>query len=162
MTWTYSGNPSSSAVDAIRFLIGDTDSTDPLLSNEEISWVNLEQTGSATSTADLYTSAYYACQAIGAKLSRLADKSIGDLSVSLSQKAVAFRELAKDLQAHANRQSAPIPYAGGLTYSDKEIDTENYDSVRPYFRSGQFEDVRDGGKTNTNQGIQYFGAGSDS
>lgn len=144
MTWSYSGDPLSSAKDAIRFLIGDTDTTDQLLNDEEIAWINLEQSGSATATTDLYYSAHYACHAIAAKLARQADKQIGDLHVSLSQKAQAYRELAQDLMAHANRQSAPIPYAGGISRADKDINVENDDLVRPYFSSGQFADRRDG------------------
>ena len=161
MTWSYTGNPGSSAKDAIRFLIGDTDTTDQLLSDEEIAWLNLEQTGSATSTDDLYYTAHYACHSIAAKLARLADKSIGGLSVSLSQKANAYLTQAKELFKHAQRTSAPLPYAGGITISDKEIDQENSDLYAGFFRSGQFQDTRDGGKTNTNQGVQYFGPGSD-
>lgn len=161
MTWTYSGDPASSARDAIRFLIGDTDTTDQLLSDEEIAWINLEQAGSSTSTSDLYYSAHYACHAIGAKLARQADKQIGDLSVKLSQKAAQYRLLANDLMAHANRQNAPIPYAGGISVSDKQIDLDNSDLDRTWFRSGQFQDVRDGGRTQTITGIQYFGPGAD-
>jgi hypothetical protein len=161
MTWTYSGDPASSALDAIRFLVGDTDTTDQLLSDEEIAWINYEQSGSSVSTTDLYYSAHYACHAIGAKLARLADTNIGDLRITLSQKAQGYRALATDLMVHANRQNAPIPYAGGISVSDKQIDLENSDLDRTYFKSGQFQDVRDGGRTQTITGIQYFGPGAD-
>jgi hypothetical protein len=33
MTWSYSGDPSSSSTDAVRFLVGDTDTNDQLISN---------------------------------------------------------------------------------------------------------------------------------
>ena len=39
MTFTYSGTPSASQRDAIRFLLNDTDSTDVLLQDEEISYL---------------------------------------------------------------------------------------------------------------------------
>ena len=84
MTWTYSGDPSANARDAIRFLIGDTDTTDQLLSDEEIAWVNTEASGTPTATTDLYDAAYRCCLTIAAKLARQADKQIGDLSVKLS------------------------------------------------------------------------------
>ncbi len=39
MSWTYSGNPTASALDEVRFLITDTDQTKPYtLSNEEINY----------------------------------------------------------------------------------------------------------------------------
>lgn len=162
MTWTYSGNPSSSATDAIRFLIGDTDSTDQLLSNEEIAWLNTQETGSPTSTSALYETAHYACESISAKLARLADTQIGDLNVKLSQKAQGYLVLAKQLMVHADRYNTPIPYAGGLTISDKEIDEDNSDIFRGWFASGQFQNVADGSDMNTMSGVQLFGAGADS
>ena len=162
MTWTYSGDPSSSARDAIRFLIGDTDTNDQLLSDEEIAWVNTEASGSATAITDLYDAGYRCCQAISAKLAREADKQIGDLSVKLSQRAAAYRLQGDDLKALSMRSSGvPIPYAGGITFSDKEIDQDNPDIFAGWFASGQFNNQRDGGNTNTNQGIQYFGPGAD-
>jgi hypothetical protein len=160
MTWSYSGDPGASATDAIRFLIGDTDSTDPLLSNEEIAWINLEQSGSSTSTTDLYYSAHYACHSIGAKLARLADTQIGDLNIKLSQKAQGYLVLANELLKHANRQNAPIPYAGGISISDKSIDQDNSDVFRGWFASGQFQDVQDGSALNTITGVQIFGPGA--
>ena len=38
MTWNYSGDPSLSSRDAVRFLIGDTDPNDPLVTDEEIAY----------------------------------------------------------------------------------------------------------------------------
>jgi len=38
----------------------------------------------------------------------------------------------------------PTPYAGGITITDKEIDWDNSDIVRPGFTKGQFDDNRAG------------------
>ena len=162
MAWTYGGDPSANARDAIRFLIGDTDTTDQLLSDEEIAWVNSEASGTATGTTALYDAAYRCCLTIASKLAREADKQIGDLSVSMSQRAKAYREQAASLKALSGREGGvPIPYAGGITISDKEIDEENSDIFRTWFSSGQFENVRDGGRSQTIRGVQYFGPGAD-
>lgn len=161
MTWSYSGNPSSGAGDAIRFLVGDTDTTDQLLSNEEISWVNTEAGGSPTSTTGLYQAAYRCCIAIASKLSRLADKQIGDLQVSLSQKAKGYLSQADRFKALSQAENyVPIPYAGGITVSDKEIDQDNSDLFRSWFAAGQFQNVRDGSTNNTITGVQIFGSGA--
>ena len=53
MVWSYSGNPADSAVDAVRFLTGDTDTNDQLLDNEEIAWTNNQVTGSDTAITAL-------------------------------------------------------------------------------------------------------------
>ena len=146
MTWTYSGAPDSSALDGIRFLIGDTDTNDQLLSNEEITWVNSQVTGSTTSTASLYESSYRCMISIASKFSRLADQSVGELSVSMSQKAEGARTQAKELKALSSKEGGvPTPYAGGITKSDKDIDRENSDLVQPWIKSGQFGNVRDWG-----------------
>ena len=39
MTWSYSGDPASSDRDAIRFYIGDTDTTLQLLQDEDIDFL---------------------------------------------------------------------------------------------------------------------------
>lgn len=162
MAWTYSGDPDSSALDAIRFLIGDTDTNDQLLSNEEISWVNSEASGSSTGTTALYDASSRCCLAIASKLAREADKSVGDLSVSMSQRANAYREQAAELKGLSGREGGvPTPYAGAITISDKDIDQDNSDIFRTYFASGQFENARDGGRAQTIRGLEYFGPGSD-
>lgn len=146
MTWSYSGDPDSSAIDGVRFLIGDTDTNDQLLANEEISWVNSQVSGSTTSTDSLYTVAYRCMITIASKFSRLADQSIGDMKVNMSQKAKGAREQAKELRRLAESEGGtPTPYAGGITISDKEIDLDNSDLVKPYFRSGQFANTTDWG-----------------
>jgi hypothetical protein len=162
MSWTYGGDPSANARDAIRFLIGDTDTSDQLLSDEEIAWVNSEASGTSTGTTALYDAAYRCCLTVASKLAREADKQIGDLSVSMSQRAKAYREQAASLKALSGREGGvPIPYAGGITISDKDIDEENSDIFRSWFSSGQFENVRDGGRSQTIRGVQYFGPGAD-
>ena len=146
MTWTYSGDPATNARDSIRFLSGDTDTNDQLLNDEEIAWVNNQLTGSDTATTALYNAAYRCCLLIASKFSRLADQAVGDMRVSMSQKAKAYREQADSMLLLAGREgSVPTPYAGGITISDKEIDWDNSDLVRAGFRKGQFGDDRDGG-----------------
>jgi hypothetical protein len=146
MAWTYSGDPDSSALDSIRFLVGDTDTNDQLLANEEISWVNKQVSGSTTSTDAIYTVAYRCMLTIASKFSRLADQSVGDMRVSMSQKAKGAREQARELLTLAAQEGGtPTPYAGGITISDKELDLDNSDLVKPFFRSGQFANTSDWG-----------------
>ena len=42
MSWSYSGNPSSSDLDALRFLIGDTDENAPIMQDEELQYLITE------------------------------------------------------------------------------------------------------------------------
>ena len=158
MTWTYGGDPSASALAAIRFLTGDTDTNDQLINDEEIAWTNNQVTGSDTATTALYEVSYRVMVAIASKFSRLADQSVGDLKVDMFQKATNAREQAALLKQQALREgNPPTPYAGGISVSDKEIDEENSDIVQPYFSRGQWTNSRGG----ANDVIANFGAGAD-
>jgi hypothetical protein len=146
MAWSYSGDPDSSALDAIRFLIGDTDTNDQLLANEEITWMNSQVSGSTTSTAALYTVAHRCMITIASKFSRLADQAVGDMRVDMFQKAENARLQAKELKVLAQSEGGtPTPYAGGITVSDKELDADNSDIVKPSFNQGQFANTTDWG-----------------
>lgn len=109
MTFTYSGDPASSNRDAVRFMVGDTDSTDPLLSDSEIAYllsVHVEAPSAAVGAA----------RAIAGKFSREADKQrgVGDLSLSesLNQKALSYHHLADHLiQLASGITMPPIPKA---------------------------------------------------
>jgi hypothetical protein len=42
MSWTYSGNPADSQRDEVRFMLGDTDETEPIMQDEEIDYLIAE------------------------------------------------------------------------------------------------------------------------
>lgn len=129
MAWTYSGDPSTNDKDAVRFLIGDTDTTDQQLQDEEITYL-LNING-----GDVYDAAIAAARSLASKYSRQADTRIGDYSVSASQRAAAYLALAKELQQQqvANLVHTSTPYAGGISVADKQQDETNTDRVRPAF-----------------------------
>lgn len=106
MTWTYSGNPSASNLDKVRFLCGDTDTTNQQVSNEEITFLLTEWNSNA------YIAASEACVAIAGKLAAKADmsRSVGDLSISTQYGAQAktFLERADRLREQAGRAAAPV------------------------------------------------------
>jgi hypothetical protein len=157
MTWTYAGDPAASALAAIRFLTGDTDTNDQLINDEEIAWTNNQVTGSDTATTALYESSYRVMVAIASKFSRLADQAVGDLKVDMFQKATNAREQAKLLYQQASREgNTPTPYAGGITVSDKAIDEDNSNIVQPFFSRGQWTNNRGG----ADEVISNYGVGS--
>lgn len=124
MTWTYSGDPSTSDLDAVRFMIQDTVQEDPLLQNEEISFL-LTETGSVRSAA------VRAAQTIAAKFARLADFTLGDYSANYSQRAQQYTQIARELSAKSAVLAAP--FAGGITRSQKEAVRQNSNRVDPKF-----------------------------
>lgn len=106
MTWTYTGDPSVSDRDKVRFLIGDTDTTDQLVSDEEIAW-QLDVVADS-----IYQAAHDLCVSLAAKFARLAtSKSVGDLSLSYSDRSAAFYSLADRILDLASRRDVPTPWA---------------------------------------------------
>lgn len=144
MAWTYSGNPSASGLDKVRFLIQDTDSADQQLSDAEIKSMLTDASQNA------YIAAIKCCQALVSKYTRRADKSVGDLSISFSQISKGYASLISTLREQASTSGSLAPaYAGGISRSDKLIDETDTDLVKPSFRKGmndyqgQFTSVSD-------------------
>jgi len=129
MSWTYSGNPSASPLDEVRFLIGDTDTDKQLISDEEIAYNLTLVSGVNPPDSGNYLSAAYCADGIAARSARSVDKSIGDLSLSYSQQASAFRDLADKLRLRATLSMVPI-YAGGLSEAEKHANYLDPDLVQ--------------------------------
>jgi len=104
--FTYSGDPSASDLDQVRFLISDTNETDAELQDEEIYYL-LSTWGNA------YDAAITACEVISGKYADRTNysRSIGDLSISESygQSAAEFRQLANRLRAQKHLLNPPTP-----------------------------------------------------
>jgi hypothetical protein len=128
VTWTYSGDPAASSLDETRFLIGDTDTTDQQLANEEINFC-LTRAGTATSAAIM------ACERLISKFTRLVSQSVGSVSVSYSDRAKQYRELVATLR----RGLTPTPYAGGISISDEESVEADTDRDAPLFSVGMHD-----------------------
>lgn len=125
MTWTYSGNPSASDNDEVRFLVGDTETTDQLVQDEEIAYAVAEESNNRYAASRI-------ARSIAAKFSRKVDKNIGDLKISYSRRYQQYLDMADELKADASTFGV-IPYAGGITISDKESVEKNPDRVSPSF-----------------------------
>lgn len=129
MTFTYSGDPSTSTRNYVRFLIHDTDSTDALFSDEELNYVITEWGN------DAYKAARECAEILIARFSRLADsssKSVGDISVSesFSSKIAHYKELANNLLMREMRKAPPRPFAnaqGLKSTNDRIVDDFNTD-----------------------------------
>jgi len=134
MSWTYSGDPATSALDQVRFLLGDTDSDSPQLSNEEIDFL-LSATGN-----EPWTAAIRGAYGLASKYSRKITKSMDDLSISYDQLAKHYRDLAVQLRNQAAMSSSlAVPYAGGISVSDKLNDENDTDRTPPSFTRGMHD-----------------------
>jgi len=131
MTWTYSGDPSSNDRDTVRFLVGDTDTTNQIVSDEEIAW--------ALAQESVYSAAATVCDAISAKYARDVDTYLDrDVRANLSQASRAYASKARELRVKA-RSKIAVPYCGGISSSVKTTYEQDSDRVIPSFKVSQHE-----------------------
>lgn len=128
MSWSYSGDPSTSALDAVRFLIFDTDTTNQLLSNEEINYLLSAENN------NVYAAAIRAAMRLSANFGRKGSMSVGDLSIDYGSQATFYSGLVAALRRERvlrGGAGAAIFTAGSIAAKqDREADT---DRVKPKF-----------------------------
>lgn len=135
MTWTYGNDPSNSTRDAVRFLVGDTDTNDQLVTDEEIAFALSEASNAK------YSAAVIVCEALIGKFARLADTSIESVKVSYSQRADGYKNLLNQLKLKAQTESGAFgaPKVGGVRDSEISAAREDTDRVTPIFEDGMFD-----------------------
>jgi hypothetical protein len=136
MTFTYI-DPTNSNRDKVRFLIQDTDSTNPHMTDEEVNWLISEW-------ADVYDAASAAADILAGSYAHKANysKSVGDLTLSetFSTQSERFQALATTLRLSRMRRYTPrwVASADALqSTADRVVDTYNTDS-----HLGQFDNPR--------------------
>ena len=130
MAWTYD-NPTSSNKDAVRFLVGDTEAADPLVTDEEIEFF-LEEFPSSN-----YHAAAEVAESIAAKFSREVAHSGDGLSYAAEQLQQNYAALAERLRKQGRRRfrSGMGPYVGGISRREREMADADKDKIPSAFRS---------------------------
>lgn len=95
MTWSYSGDPATSDLDAVRFYVQDTREDFPLLSNEEIQYVLI--TWMPVFDSVVYCAAVCA-EVIASKFAREVSVSADGVSVGANELQQKYKTLAEDLR----------------------------------------------------------------
>lgn len=128
MVWSY--NPAQLPANTtfqVRLLIGDTVQTDQQFQDEEIVFT-------LSKRASIYGAAADLCRALASKFSRKADTMDRDMRTQYSAIARNYLSMANSYSARAS--SASVPYAGGISVSDKQQQEQNPDRVQPAFNVG--------------------------
>ena|SRR5215831_20452512 len=120
MAWSYSGSPSASPKDEVRFLIGDTNPADQELQDAEINYCLALVWGDPKNAPAYgnYLAAAHAADNLASLYARQADKSVGDLHIAYGNRFKQFQLLAQRLRARATNHMVPA-WAGGEHWSDK-------------------------------------------
>lgn len=142
MAGTWSFNPTDLATnekDAIRLEIGDTDSTNWLLADEEITYAISQE-------RNFWAAAARCAEMAGRSLLRKADPKLGrSMQVIYSKAAQQYFDMAKGLRAKA--MGSVAPYVGGMTITDKETIANDPTLVAPMFTKTMMENPWVGGYT---------------
>ena len=139
MAWSYDeGNLSTSdalgRLNATRLLIGDTDTNDQQVQDEEISF------GLAQANNNVYSAGAWVCRVIAAKYSRNVDSEIsGALKESASQLQDHYTALADTLEYQGQKLGGLGIVAGGITVSTVDGVRANTNRVKPEFNKDQFK-----------------------
>jgi len=130
VTWTYDTSLGTTR-DEVRLLIGDTDTTAQLFSDEEIAAVLASAGGVRAAAAELALN-------LSARYARKADVGSGPLSVSWSQVSKQFAELAARLRSTGTGASIPVIVVGGSSRAQQQRMRSDTDLIQPDIRRGRF------------------------
>lgn len=125
----------SKRINNVRFLIGDTDSSDFAISNDNIDFAL------AQANDDLYIAGAICARALAAKYSVDVDTKFETVSSNFSQLSKNYYELAKRLEQQAKKYGSVglgIPLAGGIRIDDMNSVNQDNDRVMPKFNRDQF------------------------
>ena len=134
MSWSYTADPLNNSVDELRLLIGDTNSSDPQLQDEEIQYFLSKYSSVSQASVAAVTN-------LIAKYSRLADETTAELSIKWSQKAQAYRRLKDDLSDPVT-SSSPLSFGGGISNLDIDTRRANADRFDETFKIGMHKNTR--------------------
>jgi hypothetical protein len=131
--WTYEPTlVATSPLFQARRLIGDVLPGDQQLQDEEILW-----------TMGRYSTIYGACaelcRDLASQFARKVDTVQGELRIMYSSQTKRYAAMAADFEMRALRGA--VPYAGGISVTDKTNVASDPDRVPPDFNRGQFDDL---------------------
>jgi len=130
--WTYTGDPSANNKDEVRFLIGDTDNTDQIVTDEEITYAIAQESNNTLA-------AIRVVRAVIGKYAKKVDKAVGDLKISSSQMVEHYKDLLLYLEEQRLHADPPMPFAGGISISQKDTVEADSDRVEPSFTKGMHD-----------------------
>jgi len=140
MAWSYSAadlsnTTSSGRLNTVRLLVGDTDTTDQQVQNEEINF------SLAENNDNTYLSASWIARVISSKYARLVTTKLdGALSSDYSDLAKQYQSLADQLEYQGKTNGASVGIlAGGITKSGIETVRANTNRIEGSFRRDRFK-----------------------
>jgi hypothetical protein len=130
MSWNYNvADLGTNQKDQIRFLIGDTNTNDQQLQDEELQF-------SLTIRSSIWGAAATCCESISANLSRKADTTTGELRTLYSSLSRAYHARSMAYESKSVEMGGALPFAGGISIAQKILAETDPDRVQPAFSRG--------------------------
>ena len=154
----YGEDPTGNNLDAIRLLVGDTDTSDELLSDIEINFY-------LTQTSNLMLAASMAADAIASGYARMIDSEVDEIRALASQRYNQYRSLSQRLAERSKDEAlgglASTPtgvFAGGLSIAGTRSERNASDRVPARFRRDLHTNSNDPDYHDGTQDIADFGS----
>ncbi len=140
MAWSYdptdlNTTTASGRLNTVRLLVGDTDTTDQQVQNEEVTF-SLSENGD-----NVYYSGAWIARAIASKYSRKVNTELsGALKADYSDLVTHYNSLADNLEYQGKTSGASVGVlAGGITKSTVEAVRQNTNRIEGSFRRDRFK-----------------------
>ena len=139
MSWSYdktdlNTTSTSGRLNVVRFLVGDTDSSDPQIENEEVIF------GLGQNNNNIYTTAAWVCRTIASKYSRQVNLSLDDqIEAEYGELHKHYLRLADMLEYQGLKNVNLGVKAGGLSKATMYSVTQLTDRPESAFRVNQFD-----------------------
>lgn len=132
MSWSYDENLTTDR-DNVRFLIGDTDCDNPLLSDQEINAL-------VTAAGSVNAAAVAALRHLAAVYRRRPDRIVGDLRITYGELAQAFTDRADELESDSINAS---PWTALASKTEHDLAAASTDRIVPdFFTPGLHDNPR--------------------
>ena len=140
MSWSYDptdldNTTASGRLNTVRLLVGDTDTNDQQVQNEEVTF-SLSENNNNT-----YTSAAWIARVIASKYARMVTTQLdGALSANYSDLSKQYMQLADQLEYQGKTNGAAVGIlAGGITKSGIKAVRANTNRIEGSFRRDRFK-----------------------
>jgi len=140
MAWSYdptdlNTTTASGRLNTVRLLVGDTDTTEQQVQNEEVTF-SLTENGN-----NVYYSGAWIARAIASKYSRKVNTELsGALKADYSDLVTHYNSLADNLEYQGKTSGASVGVlAGGITKSKVEAVRQNTNRIEGSFRRDRFK-----------------------
>lgn len=130
MTWTWDATDLSTDLARVRMAVGDVNSVEQLLSDEQIAAILADYPDWREASAE-------ACAAIRAKLARTVDRSNQGISATRSQAMQHYLDLETTLRSKLTRSCVPV-HTGAASIDDKDNVNADSDKVASAFGREDF------------------------